>query len=333
MTDPTVDFLRESLADPATGWAMGTFGAIGEFVRDADEPAVLEFRPGVFSVVTPRAGLALTPRPDLRVVAYETSTSGRWNHGVALCLPADRAAMTGCTRFTELGPDTGALRPEDRDGILFDLGLGTLQVDVLIRVRPEEADQLRPFLGTEAFAPGNPVMAEFLALQPPRIFLTGLGRMEVFAPIPPPDGVSPEGPHTHVLPKLIASGRTHAATTPIPAGLVPCVTLFPPHPLKDAEGRPHAFDPAAHAAFQALLARFGDPDLLAVKEAVTAAALGHGTIAPDSITARFARIAARTALEQVAVTHPDAPGLEAVRVALGESGTSRLPARGGECGS
>lgn len=331
MTDPIANLLRESVADPATGWAMGTFGAIGEFVRDASEPVMLDFRPEAITVLTPRAGMTLKPRPDLRAIAYETSSSGRWNHGVALCLLAESAAMTRRTRFTELGPDREALRPEDRDGILFDLGLGTVQVDVLIRVSPEVADRVRPFLGTESFAPGNPVMAEFLALQPPRIFLTGLGRMEVFAPIPPPDGVSPEGPHTHVLPKLIASGRTHAATTPIPDGLVPCLTLFPPHPLKDNEGRPHPFDAGAHAAFQALLARFGDPALVAVKAAVTAAALGQGTIAPDSITDRFARIAARTALEQVAVTHPDAPGLEAVRAALGESGTSRLHGRG-ECG-
>ena len=34
-----------------------------------------------------------------------------------------------------------------------------------------------------------------------------------------PTGKSPEGPHTHVLPKLLRSGRTHPATEPIPEWL------------------------------------------------------------------------------------------------------------------
>jgi len=39
--------------------------------------------------------------------------------------------------------------------------------------------------------------------------------------------VSLEGPHTHFLPKLLKAKRTHALTTPIPSGLVPCLMLYP----------------------------------------------------------------------------------------------------------
>jgi hypothetical protein len=42
--------------------------------------------------------------------------------------------MSGRQVFTEIGADGGALRAEDRDGVLFDLGLGTLQVDACVRV-------------------------------------------------------------------------------------------------------------------------------------------------------------------------------------------------------
>ena len=45
-----------------------------------------------------------------------------------------------------------------------------------------------------------------------------MGRVEVFQPIPSPDGKSPEGPHTHVLPRLLAHGRLNAATVPVPDG-------------------------------------------------------------------------------------------------------------------
>ncbi len=35
--------------------------------------------------------------------------------------------------LTELGPDGYAVRADDRDAVLFDLGLGRLQVDACIR--------------------------------------------------------------------------------------------------------------------------------------------------------------------------------------------------------
>jgi hypothetical protein len=120
------------------------------------------------------------------------------------------------------------------------------------------------------------------------VFLAKVGRIEVYAPIPGPGGTSPEGPHTHVLPKLLRSGRTHAATTPIPAGWVPCAALHPAHPYKDMMGQRIAFDATRHAAFQELLDRWGDPDLLAVKRG--------GEPRPDSpVSNRHAQAARRVA--------------------------------------
>ena len=60
-----------------------------------------------------------------------------------------------------------------------------------------------------------------LAANPHRVFISRLGRIEVYQPIPPPSGKSPEGPHTHVLPRLLKSGRTHPATEPVPEGWFP----------------------------------------------------------------------------------------------------------------
>ena len=45
-------------------------------------------------------------------------------------------------------------------------------------------------------------------LSPHRVFCCRMGRVEVYQPIPAPDGKSPEGPHTHVLPRLLAHGRS-----------------------------------------------------------------------------------------------------------------------------
>jgi hypothetical protein len=40
MSDPATnfEFLAAQMADPWTNWSLGTFGAIAEFARDADEP-------------------------------------------------------------------------------------------------------------------------------------------------------------------------------------------------------------------------------------------------------------------------------------------------------
>ncbi|MEH3117466.1 MAG: hypothetical protein PGN25_07625 [Methylorubrum populi] len=280
--------LRDALADAGTAWNLGSFGAVAEFMRDDGEPvqALPDDRMGL---ATDRGAIALTPGPGLRPVAYETGFSGGYNHAVALCLPEAACAMSGRTVLTELGPDREAARPEDREAILFDLGLGLRAVDACLRARdPEVVACLRAGAGKPLLAADNPVGRHLVAMSPHRIFRARIGRIEVYAPIPGPGETSPEGPHTHVLPKLLRAGRTHAATTPIPAGFVPCAGLHPPHPYKDMMGRRIPFDPDRHAAFQALLERWGDPDLLAVKRGMAGAL-------PDAVSPKHAQSARRVA--------------------------------------
>ena len=263
--DATVALLRGALADPTTAWSLGSFGAIAEFMRDPDEP-VLALPDDRLGLATARGAIALTPSSDLRPVAYETAVSSGWNHAIALCLPEATCTMNRRTVVTELGPDRNAARVEDRDGILFDLGLGLLAVDACVRVRdPEAVERLRAGVGMPLFDRANPIGPHLVAMSPHRVFLARVGRVEVYAPIPGSGGTSPEGPHTHVLPKLLRSGRTHAATTPIPAGWVPCGGLHPAHPYKDMMGDRIAFDAGRYEAFQEMLDHWGDPELVAIK--------------------------------------------------------------------
>ncbi|MGU3537587.1 DUF6925 family protein [Methylobacterium sp. A54F] len=264
-TEAVTTLLREALADPGAAWSLGSFGAIAEFMRDPDE-AVLSLPDDRMGMATERGAIALTACPDLRPVAYETAVASGWNHAVALCLPQDACAMSRRGVVTELGPDRDAARERDRAAILFDLGLDLLAVDACVRTSdPEAIACLRSGVGRPLFDHQNPIGRHLVAMSPHRVFIARIGRIEVYAPIPGPGGTSPEGPHTHVLPKLLRSGRTHAATTPIPAGWVPCAGLHPAHPYKDMMGRRIDFDAGRYAAFQVLLDRWGDPDLLAVK--------------------------------------------------------------------
>ncbi len=274
------------MRDPGAAWSLGSFGAIAEFMRDPDEPvsALPDDRMGM---ATTRGAIALRPSADLRPVAYETAVASGWNHAVALCLPEDACAMSRRGVVTELGPDHEAARPEDRDGVLFDLGLDLLAVDACVRSRdPEVIACLRAGAGQPLFSHGNPIGPHLVAMSPHRVFVARIGRIEVYAPIPPSGGTSPEGPHTHVLPKLLRSGRTHAATTPIPASYVPCAGLHPPI-LQGHAGPTHRLRCRRLAAFQALLQRWGDPALVAIK---------HGAEDPEgAVSGRHGQAARRVA--------------------------------------
>ncbi len=218
--------IQRWLDRPDTGWSMGSPGAIAEFIRTPDEPATTN--PG--EVVTPRGGIRLDLPADLRLVAYETPAGphDHWNHTVALCVSS---ASSGAARtaITDLGPDLDSLRDEDCAGSLIDLGLGLPAVDVCVRVAlgSDLSARLQAVVGSSLWADPH-LIGAIVAAGPHRVFTTPCGRVEVYAPIPPTDGRSPDGPHTHLLPTLLRSGRTHPATAPIPEKYLPVAALYPP---------------------------------------------------------------------------------------------------------
>lgn len=299
---PTQALLREHIHDPSSQWNLGTFGAVAEFMRDPHELVAIVDEPERLSAVTARGGICFDRLDGIRLFASETASGKSWTHRVALCLPEEACVMNRRRVLTELGADAQALRAGDAGAVLFDIGLGTVQVDVCIRTDdPQLIATLRPLVGRSLFEPGNPGMPAIVAAGPHRVFIARFGRCEVYQPIPPADGKSPEGPHTHVLPQLLQSGRTHAATEPVPAGFVPCAHLVPAHPVKDAMGRPRAFDADALGRFEAILGDYGGPDLVAIKRDVrTAIAAGEDPDRFEAPQTRFGRHALRVALRQLA---------------------------------
>lgn len=289
-----------SLADWRASWSMGSWGAVAEFHQDAGEAA----RSGRFERATDRGAIRLEGLSAVEPLAYETLSPNprRWTVAVALCLPAEAARRAAREVLTELGPDAEAVRPADRGAVLFDMGLAQPQVDFCVRVTdPALLATLRAAAGRSVLAPGNPALGAILAAHPHRVALTGLGRIEVFQKIGGPDtgGVSPAGPHTHVLPKLLASGRTHSANVPVPRGLVPCAGLHPGNPVIGAMGEDRDFDAGLHAAFEALLDAWGDPDHVVAKRAVRAAlGAGAGPEGFEPPPSRSGRAGLRIALRQ-----------------------------------
>jgi hypothetical protein len=299
MTAAAIDLLQREISNPDTQWSLGTFGAIAEFSRDPNEPVRLVQSAEAVSAVTTRGGITLKPEAAIRPFASEGITKTGWNQRIALCLPRDDCALNQRVALTEIGPDHQAPREEDREAILFDLGLGALQADFCVRIGDHGlTTRLREYAGRSLFEPGNPAMGMILAANPHRVFISRLGRIEVYQPIPPPTGKSPEGPHTHVLPRLLQCRRTHPATEPVPEGWVPCAHLYPPHPARDGLGEARPFDAAHHHAFQRMVAACGDPAALATKLRVVDAVLAGEppmAVAND----RHGRTSVRIALRQM----------------------------------
>lgn len=302
MTPDTATILTAALSDSEAGWSMGSFGAIAEFHHVAGDPPVT-LLPGC-SALTARGGLRLDALDQMVPVAWEALSPrpDRWQQGVALCLPAALAPMSRRTALTEIGPDAGALRPEDRGAILFDMGLDQPQVDFCIRTAdPDLLALLRAQEGRSVMAQDNPAMPAILKAHPHRVALTRIGRVEVYQKIGGPEtgGVSPPGPHTHVLPKLLRARRSHSANTPIPEGLIPVAGFHPASAVMDVMGADKPFSEPRFTAFQRLLAAWGDPRTNAVKAAVRAA-LEAGTAPGDFAEPgdRFGRVALRVALRQ-----------------------------------
>ena len=255
--------LAEHLREVTSSWSVGEFGVLAEFHhRDATAAGK-----GAYTVATQGGAMRVTPHADTRILAYETPSPNPrlWNHGIAFCLPEAQARMDCRTGVTELGPDSGAIFEQSRHEVLFDLGLGRRSVNFCVRTTdPVLVGLLRSAQG-QSVLERQDLNAAIVAAGPTRVVESRMARVEITNPIPLPGGVSPDGPHTHLMPNLIRRRRTHDANIPVPAGFLPCLTLYPSHPARDAEGRERPFDARLHAAYQRLLDHYGDPDYVAAK--------------------------------------------------------------------
>lgn len=222
----------------STSWSIGVLGAVAEFFRAQNEAHTTD---NATWVVTARGAIRISVIGSMRAVAC-TAGDGEPSD-IALCLPAVDCAMHGRRVITEVGPDHRALRDRDREAILFDLGLGSPYFDFHIRTAdPAAIKALRKGIGFSLFDARHGLPRAIVAMHPHRVFVSRLGRIEVYQRIAGAGETTPDGPHTHLLPELLKTGRVHAPETPIPSGWIPCVNLYSGHPPQHQSG----YDTHAH---------------------------------------------------------------------------------------
>lgn len=195
-------FVLDSLRRGDGTWSLGVHGAVAE-APILDPAACLEGD----AVVARGRGGALRLRIDRDIRAFRQVGAADGVGATVLAVSRRRLPGTAPAGLTERGRDEAAIDPAD-DGILFDLGLGFRAARFMIRTADPALLRL---LRRVAGAPLARVLAEagaaLAAASPTRVVEAYGARAEIVSPIPPPDGRSPEGCHTHLLPGALALAR------------------------------------------------------------------------------------------------------------------------------
>jgi len=224
--DGIADLAWGTLVDAVGGWSMGVQGALAEFVpcqarvdvRRQGRTVEAQTEGGGLRLAIPEAAQAFAAgdpyRPDGTAAVYVAVPRAS--------LPAPPAGVT------ILGPDRESLRRPDGGGVLVDLAIGHASAAFCVRTGDGDlVTRLRAVTGAtwrEALETAGPAV---VAASPHRVVITSLGRVEVWGPIPPEQGTSPDGPHTHLLPALLATGRELPAGHALPPDFAPAAAFHP----------------------------------------------------------------------------------------------------------
>ena len=221
-------FVLQSLQDRRGTWAGGIVGAVGEFAAAPGQSIDAELDGETVIANTPGARLRFHIGDDVRALTFETKETTLERSRIVLAVKRERGCPDVAHALTALGSDVDAIALEDRDAQIFDLGLGRKEARFCVRVGPGETrDALQSATGSAFPANLLRIAPALLADSPARVIETALGRIEILTPIPQPGGQSPPGPHTHLLPDRIASGRATPAGMELPRAYLPGAIFYP----------------------------------------------------------------------------------------------------------
>jgi hypothetical protein len=147
---------------------------------------------------------------------------------VILVLPRNRAGLPTAAGLAALGPDRHAILPAERQQALYDLGLGRPTLRFCIRTaEPGLVAALDEAVGQGFPESLQAIAAKVAQTNPVRVIETAMARAEVRTPIPVVGGVSPTGPHTHLLPELLMQGHEIAPDLEWPPAYAAGAIFYP----------------------------------------------------------------------------------------------------------
>lgn len=220
------EFVVRSLEQDRGTWVMGIVGAVAEFTAPPDATVDVTVTGENLIARTRNGAVRMTLNDDVRALTFDPpglQTAPR----IVLAVKRERGRLPVADGVADLGEDDGALL-RDQGTRLFDLGLGRKEARFCVRtargpaMRALETATGLPFAQSLALI-GAPLVSE----SPTRVVETALGRIEVQGRIPAPDARSPDGPHTHLLPDHLATGRALPVGMDLPRAYLPGAIFYP----------------------------------------------------------------------------------------------------------
>lgn len=222
------EFVVRSLHANEGTWVIGVVGGVAEFSAKPGEETTVMWDDTCIEAVTTGANLRFMIDDKVRALTFDPAETPYEQQRVVLAVKRERGRLPVAEAIADLGPDSAGVQPADRDRSLYDLGLGRKEARFCVRCAPGAAQEgLAAATGTTLAEAMSDVAPALLQESPTRVIESALGRIEVSTPIPLPGGISPEGPHTHLLPEHLKTGRALPVGMDLPAAYLPGAIFYP----------------------------------------------------------------------------------------------------------
>jgi predicted Fe-S protein YdhL (DUF1289 family) len=216
------DWVSDSIVHRRGTWVTGAPGAAAEFPCTGEREIAVAASDDTVVARAPDASFRLRLTDKVRAFAFAGDGP------IVLGLPKARATLPSSSVVAALGSDADAIDVSHRGDRLFDFGVGRKASRFCVRTGD---DALATTLAANTGRHWSEVMPaigkEILSVSPNRVVETAAARIEVFAPIPPPDGEPPAGAHTHFLPAFLQSGEEISAGLALPDFAAPVAIFYP----------------------------------------------------------------------------------------------------------
>ena len=226
-TDDTRAFVTSTLKAGRGTWVIGVVGAVAEFTTAQNANVDVHVDGDDIAARTQNGAMRVKINDDVRALTFDPTD---WERGarIVLAVKRERGCLPVASGVADLGPDTDALLQEQNTK-LYDLGLSRKEGRFCVRSGEGAAQQALDKATGLAFAQALPIVAgSLVAESPTRVVESALGRIEVQGKIPPPDAKSPDGPHTHLLPDHLETGRALPVGMDLPRAYLPGAIFYPP---------------------------------------------------------------------------------------------------------
>jgi hypothetical protein len=232
-------FAERTLRQRAGTWVFGVYGAVAEFMIDPCEAAEIVSDHDEMTALTARGALRLRKHGKTIAFAIGRRDIDGGPRAIGLALPRPLGLIEARSSLHALGPDEAAISLRHRNAFLYDLGLGHGVARFCIRT---DLMDFKTTLDAEAGASWKTIMRdigqEMLRVSPHCVVESAMGRIEVYAAIPRPHETSPAGPHTHLLPTLLAMSRETLPDWDLPPIFAPCAMFYPDSAASFADLQP-----------------------------------------------------------------------------------------------